>query len=113
MNFKNLKLGRTQLIVGILALMILVTGIFMIRIALNELTINSYEANSNPLPARSKLAILEKSWNEYNGSTRDTSATARDAQNARNAVESSYTIITIVDVVLVAALAFVIVKVKH
>ena len=112
MNFKNMKFGRRQLIVGILIAMILVTGIFMIRIALNELTINAYEANSNPLPARSKLAILEKSWREYNGATRDTSVTAVDAQNARNAVNSSSTIIIIVDVVLIAALAFVIVKVK-
>ena len=112
MNLKNMKFGRNQLIVGILIAMISITGIFMIRIAYNELIINSYEAISNPLPARSKLAVLEKSWREYNGATRDTSVTAVDAQNARSAVDSSSTIIVVADVILIAALAFVVVKVK-
>lgn len=101
--FKNFKLGRTHIIAGIFALIVLVTGVSLFRISYNEDIIESYEALSQPLPERTKIGMLDAFWQKYTGGTRDKFVTQGEAVKAEAAIDSAYKIMIGADVVLAIA----------
>ena len=69
--FQNFKLKRNHIIIGICALILIITGASLLRINYNQSIIDSYEALSHPLPERTKLAVFESVWHKYTGFERD------------------------------------------
>ena len=60
--FKKLKLTHNNIIAGIFALIILVTGISMVIINYNEMLVESYEASARILPERTKIGMFQAAW---------------------------------------------------
>ena len=108
--FKNLKLGRNHIIAGIFLLIVIVTGVSMLRINYNEGIIDSYEALSKPLYERSKIGMLDSFWQKYTGGTRNTAVTQVDAQRAQQTIDSAYSFMIGADVILLIAGAVLILK---
>lgn len=107
--FKNFKLERNHIIAGIFALMILITGISMIRIAHNESLVESYEAAARILPERTKIGMFQAAWQQYTGNT-PKNVSFIEAQRAKSAVNSTYSFMFGADAVLLIAAGVVILQ---
>lgn len=101
--FGKIKLGRNHVIGGIFALMILITGISMIRIGYNQNIVDSYESATMSVPERTKVGMLDSFWQKYTGGTRGQAATQVEAQRAESAVNSTYGFMIGADVILLIA----------
>ena len=100
---KNFKLSRNHIVAGIFLLIVIITGVSMIRITYNERIIDTYNALSKPLYERSKVAMFEAVWQKYTGNTRDKSITQADAQRAEQTISSAYSFMIGADVILLIA----------
>ena len=107
--FKNLKLTRNHIIAGIFAIMILITGASMFRIAYNESLIEAYEAAARILPERTKVSMFQAAWQKYTGNT-PKNVSFIEAQRAKSAVNSTYSFMFGADAVLLIAAGIVIVQ---
>ena len=107
--FKNFKLGRNHVIALIFALLILITGISMVRIAYNESLIESYEAAARILPERTKIGRFQAAWQKYTGNT-PKNVSFIEAQRAEMAVNSTYSFMFGADIILLVAAGVVILK---
>ena len=101
--FKNFSLTRNNIIIGILILIVIITGASMLRINYNEGIVDSYDAISQPLPERSKIGVLDAFWQKYTGGTRYKFVTEGDARRAKQTIESAYNFMIGADVVLLIA----------
>lgn len=108
--FKNFKLERNHIIIGICALIVIITGASMLRISYNEDIISSYEALSNPLPERTKIGVLDAFWQKYTGGTRQKFVTQGDVIKAEKTIDSAYSFMIGADVVLLITVAVLIIQ---
>jgi hypothetical protein len=103
------KIDRNQVIAGIFALMIFISGVLMIRIAYNQSIVESYESATKVLPEKTKIGMMDRFWQEYTGGTRQ-SVSQSEASAAKSAVDSSYGFMFGVDVVLAIAAAILLIQ---
>ncbi len=108
--FKNFKLQRNHIIIGICALIVIITGASLIRIHYNENIISTYEALSHPLPERTKIGMFEAAWQKYTGNTRNRFITHGDAVKAELTIKSAYNFMIGADIVLIIAGAVVVLQ---
>ena len=108
--FQNFKLKRNHIIIGICALILIITGASLLRINYNQSIIDSYEALSHPLPERTKLAVFESVWHKYTGFERDRFVTRGDAIQAESTIKSAYNFMVGADVVLLIAVAVLVIQ---
>ena len=101
--FKNFKLGRNNIIAVIFLLIVIVTGVSMLRISYNERIVDTYNALSKPLYKRSRVAMFEAVWQKYTGNIRDKNITQADAQLAQQTISSAYSFMIGADVILLIA----------
>ena len=101
--FKNFKLGRNNIIAVIFLLIVIVTGVSMLRISYNERIVDTYNALSKPLYERSRVAMFEAVWQKYTGNIRDKNITQADAQLAQQTISSAYSFMIGADVILLIA----------
>ena len=102
--FQKFKLGRNHIVIGICVLIFIITGASVLRINHNQSIVDSYEALSNPLPERTRLAVFENIWHKYTGFTREF-VTEGDAIRAKQTIQSAYNFMIGADVILLIALA--------
>lgn len=102
--FQKFKLERKHIIIGICALIVIITGASLLRINHNQGIVDSYEALSHPLPERTRLALFESVWHKYTGYTRDRFVTEGDAIRAEQTIKSAYNFMIGADIVLLIAL---------
>lgn len=105
----KIKVGREQVIGGIVILMIFVTSVSFIRIAYNQNIVESYESAAKILPEKTKIGMLDRFWQENMVRTRK-NVSRSEAFAAKSAVDSSYDFMIGVDVILGIAAAVVAVQ---
>ena len=108
--FKNFSLTRNKIIIGIVILMIFITGALMIRINYNQRIVDAYDALSHPLPERTRIAVFEAVWQKYTGHTERRFVTEGDARLAQQAIENSYNFMIGADVILLIAIGAVVIR---
>ena len=84
------------------SLMILITGISMLRIGYNQNIVYSYESSTKILPERTKIGMMDRFWQEYTGGTRR-NVSQIEAQRAERAIVSVYGFMISANVILIFA----------
>lgn len=100
----KIKIGREQVIGGIVVLMIFVTSVSFIRIAYNQNIVEAYELAAKILPEKTKIGMLDRFWQENMVRTRK-NVSRSEAFAAKSAIDSSYSFMIGVDVILGIAAA--------